>query len=447
MKYKLITFVLTVFLLNACTTPASTPPSALPEATPAPSPTAELQPTQPAPEANTVTEISYMLWGSPEEAAILQSVVEEFEKQNPSIKVKVEVSEWDVYWDKLKTLHASGTPPDVFAIDGPLYADWLSRGAFLNLQPFLDKEAETLTGIYPIVLESYKRADGYYALPRDIQTIALFYNKDLFDKAGVDYPTDTWTMDDFRTAAKKLSLDTDHDGTVDQWGFLTDFWDMELFWSTAIWSHGGELISADGSKTLLGEPKAREGWALIETMMKEDHSIPNTATLSADEAFAKGKVAMTTSGHWVVPEYAELDFAWDVAPMPIGPAGRVTSVTSGGFVISKQTKNAEAAWKFVKYGISEAAQKRMSELGFAIPILEKVAQSPVYMQQAVPINHRVFVDALEYAHPKPNFKGYEEWATVIGDGMQPVWDGDKTVDETLKELLPLADEVLARNKE
>ena len=84
-------------------------------------------------------------------------------------------------------------------------------------------------------------------------------------------------------------------------------------------------------------------------------------------------------------EYAELDFAWDVAPMPIGPAGRVTSVTSGGFVISKQTKNAEAAWKFVKYGISEAAQKRMSELGFAIPILEKVAQSPVYMQQAVPI--------------------------------------------------------------
>ena len=83
----------------------------------------------------------------------------------------------------------------------------------------------------------------------------------------------------------------------------------------------------------------------------------------------------------------------------------------------------------------------------SIPILEKVAQSPVYMQQAVPINHRVFVDALEYAHPKPNFKGYEEWATVIGDGMQPVWDGDKTVDETLKELLPLADEVLARNKE
>ena len=90
------------------------------------------------------TEITYMMWGSPEELAVWQKIVDEFQVANPTIKVNVDVSDWTSYWDKLKTLIAGGTPPDVFAMDAPLYPDWQSRGVLLNLQPYIDKDPKAL---------------------------------------------------------------------------------------------------------------------------------------------------------------------------------------------------------------------------------------------------------------------------------------------------------------
>jgi multiple sugar transport system substrate-binding protein len=113
--------------------------------------------------------------------AVWQAVVDDFHKGNPNITVKVDVSDWDSYWTKLNTLIAGGTPPDVFAMDAPLFLDWQRRGALLNLQPYIDANPGFLDGIYPQTLTAYKTADGYYGLPRDFQTIVLFYNKDMFD--------------------------------------------------------------------------------------------------------------------------------------------------------------------------------------------------------------------------------------------------------------------------
>jgi multiple sugar transport system substrate-binding protein len=184
-----------------------------------------------------------MAWGAPEELAVWQHIVDDFQAANPNIKVNVEVSDWDSYWTKLKTLLAANTPPDVFAMDAPLYLDYQSRGVLLNLQPYIDKTPGLLDGFYPVTLEAYKLPDGYYGMPRDFQTVVLFYNKDMFDAANVAYPTADWTYDDLRTAAKSLTLDQNGDGTIEQWGFSTDLWDMELFWSEAIWSWGGEVIN------------------------------------------------------------------------------------------------------------------------------------------------------------------------------------------------------------
>ena len=136
-------------------------------------------------------DITFMAWGAPEELAVWQKIADEFHAANPKITVKMDVSDWDSYWTKLDTLFAGGTPPDVFAMDGPLYLDWQSRDVLLNLQPYIDKASGFLDGFYPQTLQGYKASDGYYGLPRDFQTIALFYNKDMFDAAGVAYPTAT----------------------------------------------------------------------------------------------------------------------------------------------------------------------------------------------------------------------------------------------------------------
>lgn len=447
-NHLLIALLIASLLLGACGGGAATP--AVPTAAP-PEPTAApAEPTKP-PEtgggAAKAVEITYMMWGAPEELAVWQKVVDDFQSANPNIKVNVDVSDWDSYWTKLNTLVAGGTPPDVFAMDAPLFLDWQSRGALLNLKPFIDKTPGFLDGFYPQTLKAYELPDGYYGMPRDFQTIVVFFNKEMFDEAGVPYPSPDWTYDNLREVAKKLTLDKNGDGKIDQYGFAADLWDMELFWSEALWAFGGDIISADHAKTLIGEPNARKAWEFIDSMLK-DGSIPSPATAGeyGEDLFQAKIAAMTPIGHWAVPGYVGAGIKMGAAPMPVGPAGRATSVNSAGFVISKDSKNPDAAWEFVKFALSEAGQKRLAELGFAVPVLQSVANSPAFLQQPGDLEQKLFLDALEYAHMKPVFRGYEEWASIVGDGLSPVWDGVEELSPTLDSVVQQADEVLAQNQ-
>ena len=392
-------------------------------------------------------EITFMMWGAPEELAVWQQVVDDFQAATPNITVKVDVSDWDSYWTKLNTLIAGGTPPDVFAMDAPLYLDWQSRGALLNLQPYIDATPGFLDGFYPQTLQAYKLDDGYYGLPRDFQTIVLFYNQDMFDAAGVAYPTADWSYDDLLATAKQLTKDTNGDGKIDQYGIWSDTWDMELLWSEAIWAYGGDIINDDHTKTLIGEGGARDAWAFIDSLYKEGvMPMPATAGEYGGDLFQAGAAAMTTIGHWAVPGYVQSGIKFGVAPMPKGPVGGATSVNSAGFVVSKGSKNAEAAFEFIKFALSETGQKHLAELGFAIPVLESVANSDAYLKQPGNLDQKVFLDSLEFARMKPVFKGYEEWASVIGDGLTPVWDGEAELGATLDKVIQDADAVLANNK-
>ena len=447
-KMILFVFLIVALLLSACggaptQAPAEAPAAAeVPAATQAPA-------EQGAPAGGAPVEVSFMAWGAPEELAVWQKIVDNFEAANPNIKVNVEVSDWESYWEKLKTLLAASTPPDVFAMDAPLYLDYQTRGTLQNLQPYIDQNPDLLKDVYPITLEAYKTPDGYFGLPRDFQTIVMFYNKDMFDAAGVPYPQAGWTWDDVRETAKKLTKDKDGDGKIDQYGMATDLWDMELTWSEAIWSYGGDIISADHMKTLIGEPKAREAWQLLYDMMWKDKSMPDTTTAGQYglDLFQAGIAAMTPIGHWVVPGYAASNFKWDVAPMPTGPAGQATSVNSAGFVMAKDSKHPDEAWKFIEYVLSPAGQTALAELGLAIPVLKPVAESPVFLEQkTADINQQVFLDSLAFAHMKPVFKGYDEWSAAVGDGMATIWTGETELGPTLDEAVQAADAVLAKNQ-
>jgi multiple sugar transport system substrate-binding protein len=401
----------------------------------------------PAPVSNEPVTISMMMWGDPAELEVWNQIVADFHTANPNITVKVEVSDWDSYWTKLKTMLSAGTPPDVFTMDAPLYLDYQSRGVLLNLQPYLDKNPGMLDDVYPQTLEAYKTADGMYGLPRDFQTIVLFYNKDMFDAAKVTYPTVDWTYDDLRNAAKSLTI-TGSDGKTTQYGFYSDLWDMELVWSEGIWAYGGDIVNADHTKTLVGEPKALEAWQLFHDMMFVDKSWPDATTAGeyGGDPFLAGVAAMTPIGHWAVPGYSEANFKWDIAPMPKGPSGPATSVNSAGFVVGKDSKNPGAAFEFLKYVLSKPAQTRLAQLGFACPVLKSVAESDAFLKQATAIDQKIFLDSLAFAHMKPVFKGYDEWSSAIGDGMATIWTGETELGPTLDEAVKAADEVLANNK-
>ncbi len=154
-----------------------------------------------------------------------------------------------------------------------------------------------------------------------------------------------------------------------------------------------------------------------------DKSMPTEEQLAAYgyDGFLSGISAMGVSGHWSVPDYSTVGFKWDVAPMPKGPAGRATGVNSAGFVIAKDSKHPDAAWEFVEYAFSAAGQAELAKIGLAMPVRKSVAESAAYLDQPVKIDQKLFVDALDYAHVKPVFKGYEEWSAAVGDALHMVW--------------------------
>jgi len=388
-------------------------------------------------------DITYLAWGSPAEGKVWTQIARAFEAVNPGIKVDVQLSDWDSYWEKLRVLMAGGTPPDVFAMSPPLYPDWQSRDTLLNLTPYMDADPTMLDGVYPVTLEPYRTPDGYFGMPRDFQTIVLYYNKTMFDAAKLPYPTDAWTWDDLHSAAMALTLDRDGDGRSDQWGFSADTYGPEALIAPLIRSYGADLVDVAARKTLVGSPQASAALSLIQGMyieglMPTDQQVESMGW----DAFLAGGAAMTLSGHWSVPDYTAAPFAWDIAPIPKGPQGRVTTVNSAGFVIAKATQHPDAAVAFVKFATGVQGQTLAAQTGLAVPIREAVAGSPAYLEQPAQIDHALFIDALAYARPLPVFRGYEEWGTALGDGLNLVWTGQADLDETLADITAAGDAAL-----
>jgi len=416
--------------------PTTAPGSAEPSATPAGGYT--------GPEVT----ISYSIWGDPAELKSQQAIVDAFHAANPKITVKVEVSDWDPYFDKLQTGLAGGAAPDVFAMDGPLFPDYQSRGVLLDLKPYIDRDGYDLTQLADQGVADFTTADGgQYGLPRDLNTVVLYYNKTMFDAAGLAYPDEAWDWAKFVEVAKQLTKDENGDGTTDQWGFYTETTDMENFWSSLVWQSGGDLLNADKTATLLGTPEAAAGIQFLQDLIWKAKVMPDPALFAeTGDAFEQGKAAMEANGSWLVPTHtaagAELGYAFGIAPLPKGPAGRFTSVNPTGAVVYQGTKAPDAAWEFAKYLASPAAQEQLMKLKASLPVSKEVLAGPYATSFE---GAQVLADSLAYAKLKPSFAGYNEFTTILqGELDTNVFnEPKKTAAEALADVVPKLEAFLA----
>ena len=357
-------------------TTTSAPPASAAASAPADS-TAPSAPASAAPSDAGYTgpeaEITYSIWGDPSEIKNQQAIVDAFHAVEPKITVKVDVSDWDTYWDKLKTGIAGGNAPDVFAMDGPLFPDYQARDVLLDLKPYIDKEGYDLTQLADQAVADFTTPDGQYGLPRDLNVIALFYNKKLFDAAGVPYPDETWDWAKLVEVGKKLTV-KDAAGKVSQWGFYTESSDMENYWSSLVWQNGGDIISADHKTNLVGSDQATGGIQFLQDLMWKDRIMPDPATWPTDsgDAFEQGKAAMEANGSWLVATDINAGLDFGIAPLPKGASGQATSINPTGAVVFKGSKNPDAAWAFVKYLASPAAQTKIMELKASLPANKEV---------------------------------------------------------------------------
>jgi ABC-type glycerol-3-phosphate transport system substrate-binding protein len=271
----------------------------------------------------------------------------------------------------------------------------------------------------------------------------MYYNKKAFDEAGIPYPTDDWTTDEFVQMAKKV-MKTDATGRVTRWGFMDD-WVMPEAW---VYDFGGSYV--DDVKhptrwTFATDPNTEKGVEFRSDLIHKYKVMVPPSSLSAmgglgtSDLFENGTAAMFLTGIWKTPFFRQIkNFKWDVVMLPKGPNGQRAFSTGGsGYGILKSSPHKKEAWEFVKYISGEEGAKQLASTGFAQPALMSVAKSPVFVDNQDPQNKKMLLKAVQYVKYGPMCKNQDEVLhSVIGPELEKVWNGTETVETAMDHLRP-----------
>ncbi|MGA9350721.1 MAG: extracellular solute-binding protein [Anaerolineae bacterium] len=391
----------------------------------------------------------WAFWGSPTEAETHRKVADAFTAEHPHITIETMVEPWSDYFTKVQTLWASGDAsviPDVlFLWPTPRYA---ADGVLENLDPWIKKTGYDLSDYWPALLESAMYNGSVYGLPRDISVEALYYNKDIFDEAGVSYPTDDWTWDDFLAAAEKLTV-VEASGRVKRYALGMEGGKYQLWIGQ---NRGGILDDMrNPSKCTLTEPAAMQAIKFFADLMNNNYAMRDADLSQAggDAAvFQSGQVAMIIQNSSRVSAFNQAGLNYDVAMVPI-PKGGQRSASAGGaaWVMSSASDNKEAAWTFLSWLQSkDGGQHLYTASGEIFPALKSTARSDDFLKSGQPPkNRQVFLTEGENAKVG-RFGYFPEWdeleESIILPGLQRIWAGEATPEQAVPEICKQVDAFL-----
>ena len=402
----------------------------------------------PAPAAAEPVTLTWAFWGSPEEAVSHKQVADAFMKEHPEIKIETWNAPWNDYFTKIQSLWASGDAkavPDIaFLWPTPKYA---AEGVLENLDPYIQKSGYDLNDYWGGLLESAKYQGSVYGLPRDNEVNILYYNKDLFDKAGVKYPDENWKWNDLLAAAEKLTV-KDAGGKVTQYALAMEGGK----YSKWVNQNGGAILDdyVNPSKCMLADPKSVAAVKLFADMMNQGYAMRDADLSQAggDQAvFQSGQAAMIIQNTSRVSGFNSAKMNYDVAVVPIPDGGKRWNPAGGAaWVMSAKSDNKDAAWTFLQWLQSNnGGEKLYTERGEIFPALQSTASSPVFMTDQPPANKKAIV-AEAAASGVGGFGYFPEWdeldGTVISPAMQKIWAGEADPEESLPELCKQVDQFL-----
>jgi multiple sugar transport system substrate-binding protein len=249
--------------------------------------------------AQDVPTITISTWAGVDEAAELQEIIDEINANTTEYQIAQAPIPADYYTVVKTQLAAPETGADLYWMDQNNMA-LKSEGVFMDLTECVaDAEPETagdLNDYYPSVLAVNEYEGGIYGLPWIAQPVVVYYNTDLFDAAGVEYPTADWDWNEFIEKAKALTLDTDDDGEVDQWGFTNNSWPPPYIFA---WQAGGELINEDFTEVPIDSPEFVEGFEFYLSTAYNPELSPSREVIAEQgfgEMYKAGKIAMFMGG-------------------------------------------------------------------------------------------------------------------------------------------------------
>jgi multiple sugar transport system substrate-binding protein len=349
------------------------------------------------------------------------------------------------YYTKLQTTVAGGTPPDVFYPATHVANAYASKGALLTINEFVERDGIDLSVYDPTILANYQIDGELHCLPIDHAALVVYYNKEIFDAAGVDYPVDGWTWDDFLATAQALTLDTDGDGVTDQFGVET----FRNYWPMVVWSNTDRGLFDD-----IRHPTEFYGMdqGVIDSVqfvadLILEHNVMPSEEQRADisDLFAAGKAGMQVVGHWRMQRYLGSGFDFDMAALPLGESGEAVNRADGScFAISADTEHPEEAWELVKFlaGPGSVGVNMLLDLQVMTPALSEFKSDTRFLDpELLPgSNKEAFLAGAGnyfsmYDPIHPMYSAFDSlWKQELGE----VWIGAATVEEAMQRI---ADEV------
>ena len=385
--------------------------------------------------------LSISIWDTNQEPGI-NEILADFTKET-GIKTKLTVVKWDEYWTMLEAGAQGGSLPDVFWMHSNESQRYMSNDMLLDLTDKIADSDLIDPANYPEdIWGLYTYDEKYYAVPKDVDTIALWYNKAMFDVAGLAYPTADWTWDDVTEAAKKL---TKEDGS--QYGLAVRNDNNQAGYYNLIYDNGGYIINEDKTKSGWDDPKTIEAMEVLEGWIK-DGVMPPIETMSEngeDVLFQSGKAAMVLQGSWMLAAYRDNEYTaenCDVVELPkSATTGRRVSVYNGlGWAASANGKNTENAWKLIEYLGSEKAQKKQAELGVTMSAYKGTSDA---WAKSAEFNLQAYLNMMDDMEIRPYSKTTVTWENEDNEILKSVYMGEKSMADACKEMADQMNEKLA----
>jgi len=379
--------------------------------------------------------ITYGYWDTAQSDAI-KAQIDAFKAHFPNITVEPQVVPWADYWTQLQTAVGGGKTFDVFWINTASLPVYASVNALLPITSIVGNGGVDPSQLPSALVESYAWAGVQYGLPRDFDTIALYYNKDIFDAAGVAYPDDTWTWETYRSVSEQL---TKKDGSIYGAGLQTS-WQENYY--NFIWQNGGDLLNDELKKSLVGEPAAAEAFTYLTDFFTANLT-PSIAIQQsnpvADTLFPAGTVGLLTGGSFRAGTYAKADAKIDVAPLPQGKQ-RATAIHGLANVIWAGSSNPGASLEWVKFLAGEEGETILGQSGSTIPALTGL--SDLWLKANPDLGLQVFIDAVDYSVSVENPPVGFQWQIAIQEVVIKGWNGDIAADQIAPQAAAAADAVL-----
>lgn len=386
-------------------------------------------------------ELSVSIWDANQEPG-LKEILADFTEET-GIKTKLSVVKWEEYWTMLEAGAQGGSLPDVFWMHSNESERYMSNDMLLDLTDKIAESDKIDPENYPEdIWGLYTYDDKYFAVPKDVDTIALWYNKAMFDEAGLAYPTADWTWDDVTEAAKKL---TKEDGS--QYGLALRNDNNQAGYYNLIYDNGGYIISDDKTKSGWDDPKTIEAMEMLEGWIKDGVMPPLEvmAENGEDVLFQSGKVAMVPQGSWMVAAYRDNEYTaenCDLVELPkSATTGRRVSLYNGlGWAAAANGEHTEEAWKLIEYLGSEEAQKKQAELGITMSAYNGTSDA---WAKSADFNLQAYINMMEDMEIRPYSKTTVTWENEDNEILKSVYTGEKSMKDACKEMAEQMNEKLA----